>query len=57
MTQYSSEAGARVKLWKTSVLWIRRALTPVVESYRNEASDAYLLRPRCCRNEQFREIP
>lgn len=57
MTQRSNEAGAWVQLWKISALWIRRALTRVVESYRNEAADAYLLRPRCCRNEQFREIP
>jgi hypothetical protein len=43
-----------VRLWKMSMLGIRNVLAWVTDGCNQ---DAYLLRPRCCRNEQFRESP
>lgn len=40
-----------VRLWRMPLLGIRDALARVIDGCNQ---DAYLLRPRCCRNEQFR---
>lgn len=51
MTLWSNSRAALVRVWQMSVLGIRNVL--VVDGPCTQ--DAYLLRPRCCRNEQFRE--
>ncbi len=42
------------RLWEMSMLGIRNVWARVIDGCNQ---DAYLLRPRCCRNGQFREFP
>ena len=53
MTLWSSAKAGLVRLCQISVLNVRKGLARVTEWRWND--EAYLLRPRCCRNEQFRE--
>jgi hypothetical protein len=54
MTRLSNASATLVRLWQMSALGIRNVLARVTDGCNQ---DAYLLRPRCCRNEQFRESP
>jgi len=54
MTLWNSAKARLVRLWQMSALNVRKALARVTEWRRN--NEAYLLRPRCCRNEQYREF-
>ena len=44
-------------LWKRDIVRLRRWAAPALrrESLCNQVGERYLLRPHCCRNEQFRE--
>lgn len=53
MTLWSGVKAGLVRIWQLSALRVRKALARVTEWRYND--EAYLLRPRCCRNEQFRE--
>ena len=54
MTLWINVRAKLVRLWRMPVLGIRNDLARVIDGCNQ---GAYLLRPRCCRNEQFREFP
>jgi hypothetical protein len=48
--------GCIFRLWQWAALALQRALGWVTEGLSNQVGEPYLLRPRCCHNEQFRDL-
>lgn len=53
MRSWNSGKSGRVRLWQRTVMLLGQVLKRLSEQYGHPSEDAYLLHPRCCRNERF----